>query len=73
MAKEVSKTGEAPQACNSNRAIPRPSRAEAEKAVEILLRWAGEDPSREGLLETPAPRRPRVRRIFRRLRHGPFR
>lgn len=32
----------------------RPSRAEAEKAVEILLRWAGDDPSREGLLDTPA-------------------
>ncbi len=54
MAKEVTKEGEAPKACNSNRVIPRPSRAEAEKAVEILLRWAGEDPTREGLLETPA-------------------
>jgi GTP cyclohydrolase I len=54
MAKEVSKQNEAPQACNSNQAIPRPSRAEAEKAVEILLRWAGEDPSRAGLIETPA-------------------
>ncbi len=54
MAKEVSKSTEAPTPCNSNRAIPRPSRAEAEKAVEVLLRWAGEDPSREGLLETPA-------------------
>jgi GTP cyclohydrolase IA len=42
------------QPCNSNRIIPRPSRAEAEKAVEVLLRWAGEDPAREGLLETPA-------------------
>lgn len=31
----------------------RPSRKEAEKAVEILLRWAGDDPSREGLLDTP--------------------
>ncbi|PCJ97800.1 MAG: GTP cyclohydrolase I FolE [Zetaproteobacteria bacterium] len=31
----------------------RPSREEAMKAVETLLRWAGEDPSREGLLETP--------------------
>ncbi|PCJ03201.1 MAG: GTP cyclohydrolase I FolE [Alphaproteobacteria bacterium] len=31
----------------------RPSRDEAMKAVETLLRWAGEDPSREGLLETP--------------------
>jgi len=32
----------------------RPSREEAEKAVETLLRWAGEDPEREGLIETPA-------------------
>lgn len=32
----------------------RPSRAEAEKAVETLLRWAGDDPTRPGLLETPA-------------------
>ena len=32
----------------------RPSRAEAEEAIRTLLRWAGDDPSREGLLETPA-------------------
>ncbi len=32
----------------------RPSREEAERAVEVLLRWAGEDPAREGLRETPA-------------------
>jgi GTP cyclohydrolase IA len=31
----------------------RPSRAEAEAAVRVLLRWAGEDPAREGLLDTP--------------------
>lgn len=31
----------------------RPSRKEAEKAVEVLLRWAGDDPTREGLLDTP--------------------
>ncbi len=31
----------------------RPSREEAMKAVETLLRWAGEDPRREGLLDTP--------------------
>lgn len=31
----------------------RPSRDEAMKAVETLLRWAGENPSREGLLDTP--------------------
>jgi GTP cyclohydrolase I len=32
----------------------RPSRAEAELAVRTLIRWAGDDPSREGLLDTPA-------------------
>src|ERR1700742_798206 len=32
----------------------RPSRQEAEKAVETLLRWAGDDPRREGLVDTPA-------------------
>ncbi|MBT4935015.1 MAG: GTP cyclohydrolase I FolE [Rhodospirillaceae bacterium] len=32
----------------------RPSRDEAEDAVRTLLRWAGDDPSREGLLDTPA-------------------
>jgi len=31
-----------------------PSRAEAEAAVRTLLRGAGEDPDREGLLDTPA-------------------
>ena len=29
-------------------------RAEAEDAVDVLLRWIGEDPSREGLANTPA-------------------
>jgi len=33
--------------------IPRPSRDEAEEAVRTLLRWAGEDPTREGLVDTP--------------------
>jgi GTP cyclohydrolase IA len=31
----------------------RPSRKEAEAAVETLIAWAGDDPSREGLAETP--------------------
>ena len=30
-----------------------PSREEAEAAVEVLLRWAGDDPTREGLIGTP--------------------
>jgi GTP cyclohydrolase I len=33
---------------------PRPSREEAERAVRTLLRWAGDDPGREGLIDTPA-------------------
>ena len=31
----------------------RPSREEAEQAVRTLLRWAGDDPDREGLRDTP--------------------
>ena len=31
----------------------KPSRLEAEEAVKTLLRWAGDDPLREGLIETP--------------------
>src|SRR5215475_461536 len=38
----------------------RPSREEAEKAIRTLLLWAGDDPDREGLKDTPA----RVARAF---------
>ena len=38
----------------------RPSRDEAEAAITTLLRWAGDDPAREGLRDTPA----RVARAF---------
>ncbi len=31
----------------------QPSRAEAEAAVRTLIRWAGDDPDREGVLGTP--------------------
>ena len=34
-------------------ADPRPSRDEAEAAVRTLIAYAGDDPSREGLLDTP--------------------
>ncbi len=39
---------------------PRPTRDDAEEAVRTLLRWAGDDPTREGLRETPE----RVARAF---------
>jgi len=38
----------------------RPSREDSEEAVRMLLRWAGDEPSREGLKDTPA----RVVRAF---------
>mgnify|MGYP006181084833 CR=1 FL=1 len=31
----------------------RPTQQEAEDAVRLLLRWAGDDPAREGLVDTP--------------------
>ncbi len=34
--------------------VGRPTRQQAEDAVRVLLRWAGEDPAREGLRDTPA-------------------
>jgi len=34
-------------------AVRRPSRAEAEGAVRTLLAYIGEDPTREGLIDTP--------------------
>ena len=45
---------------NEAKPFARPTRAEAERAVHTLLRWAGDDPSREGLADTPA----RVARAF---------
>lgn len=45
---------------NPGLVIERPSREEAEAAVALLLRWAGDDPGREGLRDTPA----RVVRAF---------
>src|SRR3954465_10505282 len=32
---------------------PKPTRSEAEEAVRTLIRWAGDDPGREGLKDTP--------------------
>ena len=42
------------------------SQTEAEAAVRTLIRWAGDDPAREGLLDTPA----RVARSYRELFAG---
>ncbi len=42
------------------------TQSEAEAAVRTLIRWAGDDPNREGVLETPA----RVARSYRELFAG---
>ena len=39
---------------NDRTSHPGVSRAEAEMAVRTLLKWAGDDPEREGLIDTPA-------------------
>ncbi|MGG1949326.1 GTP cyclohydrolase I FolE [Trinickia sp. NRRL B-1857] len=56
--KEGSRGKKASQASGRGKRVDasssRPSRDEAEQAVRVLLRWAGDDPAREGLLDTPA-------------------
>ena len=42
------------QSISGQTPVERPSREEAEDAVRTLLRWAGDNPSRQGLLETPS-------------------
>ena len=41
------------KATSTKAGIQRPSRSEAEAAIELLLRWMGENPGREGLVGTP--------------------
>jgi GTP cyclohydrolase I len=45
---------------------PSPTQAEAEAAVRVLIEWIGDDPDREGLLETPT----RVVKAYRELFSG---
>jgi len=57
------------KAVNKNSIVsmtPLPSAAEAEAAVRTLLLWIGEDPDREGLIDTPA----RVVKSYRELFDG---
>jgi GTP cyclohydrolase IA len=45
---------------------PRPTQAEVEDAVRVLLRWTGDDPDREGLVDTPK----RVAKAYREMFSG---
>jgi len=38
---------------NTKNPTSKPTRKEAEDAVKTLISWAGDDPTREGLIETP--------------------
>ena len=44
----------------------RPTEAEVEAAVRVLLRWTGDNPDREGLVDTPK----RVTKAFREMFGG---
>ena len=46
--------------------VKQPTQAEAEEAVRTLIRWAGDDPSREGLHDTPQ----RVAKAYREFYKG---
>ena len=46
--------------------MKKPTQAEAEAAVRVLIAWAGDDPNREGLIDTPG----RVVRSYRELFAG---
>ncbi|MDP6351281.1 MAG: GTP cyclohydrolase I FolE [Alphaproteobacteria bacterium] len=50
----------------TGRAAARPSRAEAEAAVRVIIEWIGDDPDREGLTATPG----RVARAYEELFSG---
>ncbi|MBF0244333.1 MAG: GTP cyclohydrolase I FolE [Planctomycetes bacterium] len=50
----------------------RPSRRQAEQAVRTLIRWAGDDPTREGLLDTPSRVVKAYEEFFRGYREDPM-
>jgi GTP cyclohydrolase I len=50
----------------ADKLIERPTREEAEAAVRTLIRWAGDDPQREGLQDTPK----RVAKAFKEFYSG---
>ena len=54
------------RAVTGGASIPRPTQAEVEDAVRTLIRWANDDPAREGLRDTPA----RVARSYKEMFAG---
>ena len=50
---ETRETSDLADVASDRPAITKPSQEDAEAAVDVLLRWIGEDPTREGLAGTP--------------------
>jgi GTP cyclohydrolase I len=46
--------GAKPRTAARSAVTDRPSRSDAEEAIRTLIRWAGDNPNRQGLLGTPA-------------------
>lgn len=53
------------------RSEERPGRADVEAAFRTILRWTGEDPNREGLIETPARAARAMEEFFSGYRQNP--
>ena len=50
---ETRETSDLADVASDRPAITKPSQEDAEAAIDVLLRWIGEDPTREGLAGTP--------------------
>ena len=55
----------------TDKATQRPSREEAEAAVRTLILWAGDDPAREGLVDTPMRVAKAYEQLFKGYRETP--
>jgi GTP cyclohydrolase IA len=66
VAKRPGQKPAAPSSSNPSPSPRAPSQADAEAAIRTLIRWAGDDPEREGLIDTPS----RVARAYREFFSG---
>ena len=55
----------------ADKPIARPSREDAEAAVRTLILWAGDDPAREGLVDTPMRVAKAYEQLFKGYRETP--
>ena len=60
-----------PAEAAADKPLQRPSREEVEAAVRTLILWAGDDPSREGLVDTPMRVAKAYEQLFKGYRENP--